>query len=424
MRYVFNFPDIGEGLEEGRIIEWYVKKGQAVKMGDALVKMETDKVVTDIPSPKEGVIVTLFGNEGEIVNVGGPLTELEIEGEGEAPAPKSEEPTNESVDEDGFAGVVGTIEVAKGNSFLPSTGEGFEEEIKTEKPKGRTLATPVARAMAKDLGVDINKVKGTGPAQRVTKKDIQAYASKPATSVRTNVVTSDVPDVEITPITQIRKAIARNMAKSKNTAAHMTIFDEVEITTLIDIRKKYKAKFAEDGVKLTYMPFILKALVQSLKKHPMMNSELDLDNSQIIKKNFYNIGIAMDTEDGLVVPVIKSVDQKSIKAIAMELADLAERARDRKLSIDEMRGGTFTLTNYGSVGGWFGVPVINHPQVGILGVGRITKRPIVVDDEIVIGQMLPLSLSVDHRIVDGGETTRFIREFIGYINDPISLIME
>ncbi|MDP8231333.1 MAG: dihydrolipoamide acetyltransferase family protein [Candidatus Zophobacter franzmannii] len=424
MRYVFNFPDIGEGLEEGRIIEWYVKKGQAVKMGDALVKMETDKVVTDIPSPKEGVIVTLFGNEGEIVNVGGPLTELEIEGEGEAHAPNSEEPTNESVDEDGFAGVVGTIEVAKGNSFLPSTGEGFEEEIKTEKPKGRTLATPVARAMAKDLGVDINKVKGTGPAQRVTKKDIQAYASKPATSVRTNVVTSDVPDVEITPITQIRKAIARNMAKSKNTAAHMTIFDEVEITTLIDIRKKYKAKFAEDGVKLTYMPFILKALVQSLKKHPMMNSELDLDNSQIIKKNFYNIGIAMDTEDGLVVPVIKSVDQKSIKAIAMELADLAERARDRKLSIDEMRGGTFTLTNYGSVGGWFGVPVINHPQVGILGVGRITKRPIVVDDEIVIGQMLPLSLSVDHRIVDGGETTRFIREFIGYINDPISLIME
>ncbi|MBN2829616.1 MAG: 2-oxo acid dehydrogenase subunit E2 [Candidatus Cloacimonetes bacterium] len=425
MRYIFNFPDIGEGLEEGRIVEWYVKKGQAVKMGDSLVKMETDKVVTDIPSPKEGTIVTLFGNEGDVVNVGSPLTELEIAGEGDAPVPVPEEkPKTESVDEGGFAGVVGTIEIAKEGSFLPASTEGIQVEKPEAKPVGKVLATPVARAMAKDFGLDINKVKGTGPAGRVTKQDVQNAASKPAESVRTPIYTDDRPDVEITPISQIRKAIAKNMAKSKQTAAHMTVFDEVEVSTLVDIRKKYKESFARDGVKLTYIPFVIKAVVQALKNHPMMNAELDMEKGQIIKKNYYNIGIAMDTEEGLIVPVIKNADKKSIKEIALELEDLAVRGHERKLKLEEMQGGTFTITNYGSLGGWFGVPVINHPQVGILGVGRITKRPIVVDDEIVIGQMLPLSLSVDHRIVDGGETTRFIREFLGYISDPVSLLMQ
>ncbi len=421
MRYVFNFPDIGEGLEEGRIVEWYVKKGQAVKMGDSLVKMETDKVVTDIPSPKEGTIVTLYGSEGEVVNVGNPLAEIEIEGSATA---EPEAPKSESVDEEGFAGVVGTIEVAKEGSFLPASNEGIDtKKEETVVKKHKVLATPVARAMAKDYGLDINQIKGSGPAGRVTKADIKRAASKPATTVATQETDSSAL-VEISPISQIRKAIARNMAKSKQTAAHMTVFDEVEIGTLVDVRNRYKVRFAEEGIKLTYIPFIIKALVLALKKHPTMNSELDMDNGQIITKKYYNIGIAMDTEDGLVVPVLKDADKKSIKQLAIDLADLSKRALERKLSLAEMQGGTFTITNYGSLGGWFGVPVINHPEVGIMGVGRITKRPIVQNDEIVIGQMLPLSLSVDHRILDGGGTTRFIRDFIAYLDDPISMMMD
>ncbi len=421
MRYIFNFPDIGEGLEEGRIVEWYVKKGQEVKMGDSLVKMETDKVVTDIPSPKEGTIVTLYGAEGEVVNVGNPLAEIEISGNAEE-APQTD--SSESVDEEGFAGVVGTIEVAKEGSFLPASDEGMEEKKEESVSiKHKVLATPVARAMAKDLGIDINQVKGSGPAGRVTKSDIKRAASKPASTIVTQ-ETDNSERVVISPISQIRKAIARNMAKSKHTAAHMTVFDEVEVSSLVDIRKKYKETFAEDGVKLTFIPFIIKALVLTLKKHPTMNSELDLDNGQIIVKKYYNIGIAMDTEDGLVVPVIKDADKKSIKQLAIELAELTEKALQRKLSLSEMQNGTFTITNYGSLGGWFGVPVINHPEVGIMGIGRIAKRPIVVNDEIVVGQMLPLSLSVDHRILDGGETTRFIRDFISYLDDPISMMMD
>ena len=214
------------------------------------------------------------------------------------------------------------------------------------------------------------------------------------------------------------------MINSKHSAAHMTVFEEVEISELINVRSRYKDIFANKDVKLTYLPFIVKAVVQALKHHRQVNSQMDLENDRMIFNNRYNIGIAVDTAEGLVVPVIKDADQLSIMEIARQITELADKANSRKLSMDDMKGGTFTITNYGSIGGIFATPVINYPQAGILGIGRIVKKPIVKNDAVVPGSVLALSLSVDHRIVDGGEASRFINKIMEYLADPIALIME
>ena len=430
MRYIFKFPDIGEGLDEGIIAEWYVEKGQLVESGDALVKMETDKVVTDIPSPKSGRIAAIYGKIGETIKVGSPLVEVEIEGvEGADAVKEASENKLEEVEE--AAGVVGTLEVAGNSAFLHASTEGMPEKPVTETTSHRTkiIATPVARAMAKDLGIDINAVTGTGPAGRVTTNDIKRFveSGSHSKSINTSPSVSNTfakERVTIEPLTQIRKTIAKNMINSKHNAAHMTVFEEVEISDLISIRERFKHKYQEKDVKLSYLPFILKAVALALKKHRSLNSQLDMENEKMIYKNYYNIGIAVDAPDGLLVPVIKDVDQLSIFELAQKVSEIAIKARDRKLSMDDMKDGTFTITNYGSIGGIFAVPVINYPQAAILGVGRLVKKPIVDGEIIKVGNILPLSLSVDHRIVDGGEVTRFINQVMAYLSDTVSLLME
>ncbi len=430
MRYIFKFPDIGEGITEGKILQWYVKKGQEVKTGESLVKMETDKVVTDIPSPRDGVIVAIFGKEGEVINVDDPLVELEIEGVAaeEAQAIAAEKPRaieEKPVEEKGF-GVVGTLEVAGDSAFLPAGMEGIPpQEAAAEKPARKSLATPVARAMAKDLGVNINQVTGTGPGGRVMKKDIRLYhenlqagKAKPAAPSA-----PAGPRVVYEPLSQIRKTIARNMIRSKQSAAHMTIMEEVEVSELVKLRETHKESYAQRGLKLSYLPFILKAAAYALTEFPTINSEMDLENDRMVIKQYYNIGIAVDTDDGLVVPVIRDVANLSLSGLSLEIVETAQKARERKLSLEDFKDGTFTVTNYGSIGGTFGVPVINYPQTAILGVGRIIKTPVVKDDQIVIGHVLPLSLSVDHRIVDGAEAARFISKIIGFLSDPVSLLL-
>ncbi len=429
MRYIFNFPDIGEGLEEGKIIEWYVEKGQEIKSGDSLVKMETDKVVTDIPSPKDGVVAMKYGSPGEVVKVGNPLVELDIEGISGEEAQKTaqeqpEGPKEEQVEEKGF-GVVGTLEVAGDGGYLPSSDEGVQQQ-QVEKPvRKKALATPVARAMAKDLGVDINLVKGSGPAGRVMKKDIQHYISnvqKSAPAVQQAV--EQEPRVVYEPLSQIRKTIAKKMIRSKHNAAHMAVHEDVEVSRLMEIRKKYKGSFADENVRLSYLPFILKSVAKALKNHPSLNSQMDEENDRMIYKKYYNIGIAVDTEDGLLVPVIKDVDKKSIFELAKELTEISEKARERKLTFEDMKDGTFTITNYGSIGGLYAVPVINYPQAAIFGVGRIVEKPVVKNHEIAVGNVMPISMSVDHRIVDGGEVGRFVTEVMSYLEDPVALIMK
>ena len=427
MRYIFNFPDIGEGLEEGTILEWYVKKGQAVKTGDALVSMETDKVVADIPSPRDGTIVAMFGEVGEVVLVGNPLVEIEIEGvHGEDAVEEVEKefaPEPEEEEEEAAA-VVGTMETAAKGAIMAASNEGSDKEHeKVEKITRKALATPIARAIAKDLDIDINEVRGTGPSGRVTKTDIENY--KPATkgaSKKQEVSKTD--DVTYEPLSQIRKAISKNMINSKHSAAHMSVFEEVEISELINVRSRYKQAFANKDVKLTYLPFIVKAVVHALKHYRTLNSRMDLENDRMIFNNRYNIGIAVDTSEGLVVPVIKDADQLSIMELAKQITVMAEKANSRKLSMEDMKGGTFTITNYGSIGGIFATPVINYPQAGILGVGRILRKPVVKNDQVVPGSVLALSLSVDHRIVDGGEASRFINKVMEYLADPVALLME
>lgn len=428
MRYIFNFPDIGEGLDEGTIAEWYVQKGQKIESGQPLVNMETDKVVTDIPSPKSGVIAAVYGKVGETIHVGSPLVEIEIEGVDGAAA-QQEALKTEPVAEEG-AGVVGTLEVAGNSAYLPSSNEGLDAKSETRhegKPAKKALATPVARAMARDLGVDINKITGTGPSGRVTTHDIEKFVSKaqkaspPDASIPQGI--EEGPRVEYENLSQIRKTIAKNMVQSKHNAAHMTVFDEVEVSELMRIREKYKPLLAADGIKLSYLPFVLKAVAMALKHHKTLNSQMDLDNNRMIYKKYYNIGIAVDTEDGLVVPVIRDVDRLSISQIAARLNDISEKARNRKLTLDDMKDGTFTVTNYGSIGGQFAVPVINYPQAAILGIGRMVTKPVVKGDDLVKGSVMPLSLSVDHRIVDGGEVARFLNRVMAFIDDPVSLIM-
>ena len=423
MRYIFKFPDIGEGLTEGIIIEWHVDKGNAVKVGQPLVKMETDKVVTDIPSPREGVIAARYGKVGETIHVGETLVEIEIEGEAAAEAPSTEP---EAVEEKG-AGVVGTIEVASNNAFLPASDEGTESQRAAEGAAPRkVLATPVARAMARELNIDINQVTGTGPAGRVMKSDIQNFHA-PAAAVSGTVAqpatAAPAGLVEIKPMSQIRKSIAKNMLRSKQSTAHMTLFEEPEVSRLVEARTRYKEEYKKEDLSLTYLPFIIKAVVAALKRHPELNSEMDFEKGNIIYKNYFNIGIAVSTEDGLVVPVIRDADRLTVRELSRAVAEIAVKARERKLTLDDMKDGTFTITNYGALGGWFGVPVINYPQVGILGIGRINQQPVVVNGEIKVGNVMPLSLSVDHRMVDGAEATEFLNDVAAGLADPLSLIM-
>ncbi|MFP4612639.1 MAG: dihydrolipoamide acetyltransferase family protein [Spirochaetaceae bacterium] len=458
MRHMFKFPDIGEGITEGKIVEWRVQKGQAVQTGDPLVEMETDKVVTDIPSPRDGTIAALYGSEGDTVNVGDPLVELEIEGVSAEEAQKMAEerpapPSTEPVDEAG-SGVVGTIEVAGEGAYLPASDEGISRSERTEsgRPRGKAAATPVARAVARSLGVDINSVHGTGPAGRVTKEDVRRHAESvgrgeaslgspaPADRTRTAEGTpqgsegahgagteagTEEPEAEYVPLSNVRKTIARHMVESKHNAAHMSVTEEAEITELVALRGRHKQRFADRGIRLTYLPFVLKALAMALKRHPGLNAQMDLEHDRIIRHHRYHIGIAVDTADGLLVPVVRDVDRRRLSDIAADIEDLAARGREKKLALEELRGGTFSVTSFGSIGGLFAAPVINYPEAGILGIGRIHKRPIVTeDDEIAIGTIMPLSLSVDHRIVDGGEATRFLKLIVEFLEDPASMFID
>jgi pyruvate dehydrogenase E2 component (dihydrolipoamide acetyltransferase) len=395
-------------------------------MGESLVKMETDKVVTDIPSPKSGLISMKYGKVGETINVGDPLVEIDMPGISGAEAQEEATKPEFEPEEEGAA-VVGTLEVAGNSAYLPASNEIFTDSVEVnKKTQHKALATPVARAMANDFGLNINDVNGTGPAGRVMKSDIQEYHNKRQNLIGEEKIKHNADaelEVEVIELSQIRKAIARNMLQSKHQAAHMTVFDEVEISKLIEIRNNFKTRMAKEEIKLSYLPFILKATAQALKEFPSLNSEMDLEGGKLFLKKYYNIGIAVDTEDGLVVPVIRNVDQLSIKELAIKVAEIAEKARNRNLTMEDMKNGSFTITNFGSIGGQFAVPVINYPQAAILGIGRIVEKPIVKEKKIIPGSILPLSISVDHRIVDGGEVSRFLNRVMEFLGDPVSLIM-
>jgi pyruvate dehydrogenase E2 component (dihydrolipoamide acetyltransferase) len=413
MPFIFKFPDIGEGISEGKILEWHVRPGQTVKSGEALVKVETDKVVTDIPSPKDGIITTCFGKPGDVVLVERPLVEMEISGAASSP-PVSPEKKEQCL------GVVGNLEVAADESCLQPS----HETMAAPKEEKKALATPVARATARELKINIHEVPGTGPEGRVTKKDIESYAQRQIQPIPKPEVEKGKPElVEITEISQIRKAIAKKMVLSKQTAPHMTVMEEVEISSLVQLRESQKQKFAERGAKLTYLPFVIKAVTESLKKHKALNSQFDMEKGHILYKHYYNIGIAVDAPDGLVVPVIRNADRLSIYELATSISHLAQLAKERKLTLSGLKDGTFSITNFGALAGLYGVPIINYPEVAILGVGRVAQTPVVIENKVQIGECLEFSLYVELREVDGGEASRFLQDVLARLADPVSMLL-
>ena len=412
------FADIGEGIHEGVIYKIVVAIGDTIKDGDTLYLVETDKVTAEIPSPVDGSVNKINFKVGDTIHVGDTIMVID-DGTKQVAVPEVtqfEGPIHESVEEKGSTSVVGDLVIS--NDVISSS----EEVIQKNNTKRKVLATPVARKMAKDLGVDINTVVGTGPAGRVMKADInKTQEVKKQEVVKPVTVTPVSDDIERVKMSTMRKAIAEHMTKSKFTIPHTAVMDEVDVDDLVNYRNDVKLLARQKDVKLTYLPFFIKAVTIALKEHGIMNASLEGD--EILLKKSIHIGIAVDTPHGLMVPVIKHADRLSLLEIAKAIEDLSRRAQEKSLTLDEIHGSTFSITNYGAFGSSFGVPVINYPEAGILGVGMITKKPVVIDDEIVIRSILPLSMSFDHRIVDGADAGRFMKTLKMLLSTPQLLLL-
>ncbi|MHB2036514.1 MAG: dihydrolipoamide acetyltransferase family protein [Nitrososphaerales archaeon] len=397
--YEFKLPDIGEGVAEGEVLKWLVSEGDIVKEDQPLVEVMTDKVNVEIPSPKSGRIAKIVAKVGDVVGVGQSLVVFEVE-DAESGTPQQSQSKHEL---------------------------GQASEVIRQDAQGNVLAAPATRKLASQLGVDIQSLVGTGQEGRVTVEDVQKASENFARSKSTiaSSVAEDQSDkrTELVPLRGMRKTIAERMVRSAHNAAHVTHVDEVDVTELVLLRNKLNSRADNGGenVKLTFLPFIIRALVPALKEFPYVNASIDDQKQEIVLKKYYNIGIATDTDQGLIVPVIRNVDEKSIFNLAIEIEDLVEKARTGNLNLDEVRDSTFTLTNVGSIGGLFSTPLVNYPEVAILGIQRIIKRPVVKNDSVVVRDMMNLSLSFDHRVLDGAYAARFLNRVIAMIENPAIL---
>jgi pyruvate dehydrogenase E2 component (dihydrolipoamide acetyltransferase) len=404
------FPDVGEGITEGTLVKWLVKIGEEIRADQAVAEIETDKAIVEIPTPKAGKVSKLFGKEGDIIKVGSILASLAMPGE-EIRVPVGKLPEIKSAE-------IKQVEV---------TPEIKVPEKPPEEPS-KILATPATRRLARELGVDISRVVGSGPGGRISDEDIRKFVEvKPETGPEA-LPPQAMPEIKLAedriPIKGIRKTIGERMVKSLFTAPHVVSMDEADVTELVVLREKEKKRAEDKGVKLTYLAFIVKAATVALKQHPYLNASLDPQKNEIVLKHYYNIGIAVDTPEGLMVPVIKNADQKSIMELAKESEKLAEEARTRKIKLSDLKGNTFTITNIGSIGGLFSTPIINPPDVAILGVHRIRDMPVAINGEVRIRKILPLVLSFDHRVLDGAQAARFMNTLMDHLTDPDLLLVD
>ncbi|ENH97219.1 branched-chain alpha-keto acid dehydrogenase subunit E2 [Gracilibacillus halophilus YIM-C55.5] len=423
MAYEFKLPDIGEGIHEGEIAKWFVKAGDEIKEDDVLCEVQNDKSVVEIPSPVDGTIKEVHFDEGSVATVGETVV---------------------TIDAEGYEGEESSDDQSEGESEESKQDQAEETDQKTDQqqapaakdPNKRVIAMPSVRKYARDNGVNIEEVQGTGKNNRVLKEDIDAFlsgdqaeeATETTDQPKETTATQEAPAGEFPETREkmsgIRKAIANAMVNSKHKAPHVTLHDEVDVTELVAHRKKFKPIAAEQDIKLTYLPYVVKALVSALSKYPILNASVDDETDEIIHKHYYNIGIAADTDKGLLVPVVKDADSKSIFAISQEINELAGKARDGSLSANEMKGASCTITNIGSAGGQWFTPVINYPEAAILGIGRIGEKPVVRDGEIVVAPVLALSLSFDHRIVDGATAQHALNQVKRLLEDPQLIMME
>lgn len=429
MAFEFKLPDIGEGIHEGEIVKWFVKPNDEVNEDDVLAEVQNDKAVVEIPSPVKGKVLELKVEEGTVATVGQTIITFDAPGY---------EDLQFKGDESGEAKAE---EADKQETDAPAEAAEANEQADAD-PNKRVIAMPSVRKYAREKGVDIVNVSGSGKNGRVLKEDIDSFlnggtagnaqaaqaeekaepaAQKPAAAVQ--VPEGEFPETR-EKMSGIRKAIAKAMVNSKHTAPHVTLMDEVDVTNLVAHRKQFKQVAADQGIKLTYLPYVVKALTSALKKYPVLNTSIDNNTDEVIQKHYYNIGIAADTDKGLLVPVVKNADRKAVFEISNEINELATKARDGKLAPAEMKGASCTITNIGSAGGQWFTPVINHPEVAILGIGRIAEKAVVRDGEIVAAPVLALSLSFDHRMIDGATAQNALNHIKRLLNDPQLILME
>ncbi|MHB8093335.1 MAG: dihydrolipoamide acetyltransferase family protein [Candidatus Aminicenantales bacterium] len=392
----FKFPDVGEGITEGEIVRWLVAEGDAIKEDQGLAEIETDKAVVEMPSPFAGKVLKLHFKPGDIVKVGQVLATIGAEGESAAIVPEAAAPA------------------AAGGAPAPA-----REEVPAAAG-AEIAATPKIRKLALELAVDLSRIRGTGPSGRITEEDVRAFRAEPEKkpTIRIKPKFDFYGEIDYIPLRGIRRATARRLTESIRKAVHVTHFDEADASALAEARRKMKGEAEAQGVPLTYLPFIVKAVVEALKLHPMLNATVDDENEEIVVRKYYNIGIAVDVPDGLIVPVVKAADQKTILEIAGDIRDLADAARKRTLDLADLKGGTFSITNVGAIGGDAATPIINYPEVAILATMRIGERARADKGSVRVKTVLPLCLSFDHRVVDGAEAARFTKDLIGFLENP------
>lgn len=456
-------PELAESVVEGEILRWLVNEGDALQKDQPFVEVMTDKVTVELPSPLAGVLLQKLVKEGDVVPVHAPIALVAEPGEVAAPISDQKPAPAPSVQAQEERSIVEPGQVAEDDGANLSL---FKPDSKPEQVKNpfsktaplqaaqsttlaqprRVIAVPAARKLARELGLDIAQVPGSGPGGRVRLEDVRAYAegkkhraqSKAPDSGPRPSAPGALPspvqykppkgyeDLETrAPLRGLRRAIAQQMVASHLYTVRTLSVDEVDLTELVALRERLKPEAEAQGVKLSYLPFIFKAIAVALKKFPSLNSSLDEARQEVVLKHYVNIGMAVAAENGLIVPVVRDVNHKSLLQLAHEIADLAEKARAGKLAPEEVSGSTFSVTNIGSIGALFSFPIINVPDAAILGVHSIQKRPVVNErDEIVVRQMMYLSLSFDHRLVDGAEAARFCKEVIRLLEKPERLFLE
>jgi pyruvate dehydrogenase E2 component (dihydrolipoamide acetyltransferase) len=413
-------PKLGEGADSGVVVGIFVNVGDTVAKDQAILELENEKAVASIPSTGAGVVEKIHVKAGDRVSIGQKL--ITLAGGGGAPAA---EPAPKP------AAKKAAVKAAPEPVVEDEEENEVEHEQSAEEvpnPVAAPVASPSLRRMARELGIDLTKIRGSEAGGRITTSDVRAYLAKlakaaakpapaaagaaPAKPAAVQIDFSQWGPILKKPVTQLRKVIARRMSESWNTVARVTQFDDIDFTRVGELRKKFAADYEKKGVKLTFTPFVLKAVAATLKQHPIFNSSLDEVASEIILKEYIHLGIAVDTDQGLMVPVLRDVDKKSLLVLAKELEELAAKARDRKITADEMKGGTFTISNQGAIGGAHFTPIINLPEVAILGLGRGALKPVVRDGQIVARLLTPIALSYDHRVIDGGSAARFTVDLV------------
>ncbi len=396
MPFEFKLPDLGEGITEVELRKWLVKEGDRVAEHQAVAEVETDKAVVEVPTPRAGIISSIHCREGETTKVGGILLTIAEAGDAASAPSRS-------------VGIVGVLPEAEEEDAGPATRQTFE-----------ILATPLVRKLARERGIDLKSIRGSGPRGSIIPEDLDREAVQP----QPQPIADRFGPVERQPLRGLRRTIARNVIASQRATAFVSGMEEADITELWGLREREQHEVESRGTHLTFMPFFIKAAQHALREHPYLNAAIDDATETIILKQHYHFGIAVETPDGLMVPVIRDVDKKSILDLAVEIHELGIKARERTINIEELKGSSFTITNYGHFGGTFATPIINWPDVAIMGCGRISERPWVHKGEIAIRKILPLALTFDHRVTDGADAALFLGKVVRYLEDPALLFIE